>query len=396
MSEIAATPARPLAALGALGALAAVGAAFCAALGIALGATPAGAQLPNAPAGMMASQYKVDLAIPDAPATALVAVDASQLSRPSTTRELAASVSGFTGAGGRVTLPATAGLEIAPRLLFGATRLSIADYRANAVLSRLRVSGAVRRATTDGAPSDFAIGVRTSLVDRSDPHTDARYVADVDALLTRLATLRADRLADSLGARECTTLACLRSRDSTGIRVVAAGEAYAATLDALRRRVRQFEDSAWNRLVWDVAAAARGRAAPTGVSAGESPTAQEYAAWTLLGVPLGGGQAVLGARGTYARDSAAAGAPFAWRGMIGARVYAGANQYKAFVEGQSVFRAGRAELLLNGGAEVRLIDSFWAVFSAGYLVPTGEARSRFVSSLKLRVAPPAKGAIPGA
>ncbi len=339
----------------------------------------------------VAGNYKVDLAIPDAPATALVAVDASKLSRPSTTRELSATFSNFVGAEGRIDLPATFGIEIAPRLLFGAGRLQLSEYGAAPVLSRLRLSAAVRRGTAGDAPSDFAVGVRTSLVDRSDPHTDAAYTADVSALLASLAALRADMLAEGRNARACRMLACLRAADSAGTEVLPdAKRRYDAVLDALRQRARQFEEQAWNRPIWDVAAAARGRAASEGVQA---PTAQEYAAWTLLGLPLGraSGQAVFGARGTYARDSTQARAPFAWSGMVGARLYAGSNRYKAFAEGQSVVRRATTEWLLNGGAEVHLYDSLWAVASAGYLVPTGESRSRFVSAFKLRVAPPTRG-----
>src|SRR5688572_9352368 len=76
-------------------------------------------QVVNGSAGMdtLASKYRVDFAIPDAPAFVLVKVEDSKILRPVSVRDFALGFSNFQDDDGDFDVPDAFGVEVAPFLL---------------------------------------------------------------------------------------------------------------------------------------------------------------------------------------------------------------------------------------------------------------------------------------
>ncbi len=89
--------------------------------------------------------YKIDFAIPDAPAFKLLEVDQSAILRPQTVRDLAVVLDGFRGEGNAFVVPRQLGVEFSPGLLIGGGQLHLTDYAARKALYALRLSGATNR-----------------------------------------------------------------------------------------------------------------------------------------------------------------------------------------------------------------------------------------------------------
>ena len=72
--------------------------------------------------------YKVDFAIPDAPAFKLLEVDESAILRPQTVRDVAAAFDAFRGQSGTFVVPKQIGVEFSPALIAGSRYLKVSDY----------------------------------------------------------------------------------------------------------------------------------------------------------------------------------------------------------------------------------------------------------------------------
>ncbi|HCV43785.1 MAG TPA: hypothetical protein DGH68_09905, partial [Bacteroidetes bacterium] len=121
--------------------------------------------------------FRVDFAIPDAPAFTLLGSEPSNILRPTTVREFSVAFSDFVSNGSSLTIPRTFGVEFSPGLIISGPKLSLTDYRKLDWLYRLRVSAATQRNGNGNSSTDMALGVRTSVIDESDLRHDDAYVA---------------------------------------------------------------------------------------------------------------------------------------------------------------------------------------------------------------------------
>jgi hypothetical protein len=371
-------------------------------------APPAGAQTARAPDPTLARSLGLDFAVPESPAFDLLAIEPSAILRPTSVKELTAAISGLVGDGTAISIPRQFGVEFAPALLIGGRNLSLKSYRAQPWLYRLRVSGAASRPDSGTTPTMLAVGVRASLVDRSDPRMNAAYLRAVEAMhlrrvrdltavsdsLVKLGMLPPGRVpaeatdlvtafvagperADSVlqawgvpGDRKAEILALIR-------RLRVAGMVDRSELDALHD---EFEDATWNATTFDVALAARADAQNPD---GGTPELRRWAAWATLGLPLGRtGQVLLGARGSLEHDSTSGD----WdpAGTFSSRVYFGDNDIKFLLEVQGKF-GGDADpvWLASSGGEFRTPLGPWLRFTAGLERDEQLNRSRLTSNVSL-------------
>jgi hypothetical protein len=312
-----------------------------------------------------AKDYKVDFAVPDAPAFKLLEVEESAILRPQTVQDLTTAFSGFRGDGSAFVVPKNIGVEFSPGLLANGQKLKLTDYQALKFLYALRFSGAANRDSLNRG--NLAGGVRFSLVDEQDLRTSGKTATD-----TAITRLTASMLAIYSAARNRVGPAAPLAPT---VDEKAALEAFGDSIKAYWAREN------WNATSLDIAFAGRARTAD---SLGHDPQLDEVAAWGTYANGLQKwGQLLLGVKVGAARDSAG---DYQASNTIAARLYVGSNILKAYAEGQSAIAAKvGAEWLMSSGAEIKLGEVGWLNLSAGFTGPV-EGKSRLVTSFKFKSA----------
>lgn len=338
----------------------------------------------------LTNAFRINYTVPDAPAFSLVDVDASNLLRPATLRELAASVTSFTDGEG-FSIPRTFAVEFAPGLLIGGKHLTLGAYRRNP-LNWIRVSAATKRLAGAENPSEIAVGLRFSVKDKADPRRNDDLLVGLDSLnqlIFDAITALPPTMQMAIPSNQALTPDQLYQAlpDSVQARIQAL---MAARVALLNEQAQVNSSETWNNSAIDLATAARFSSAD---SLGRGIEATDIAAWLTAAVKIQTwGQALFGFKASLARDTSFvedADNPFGAEGSAGVRLYIGTNRYKMFTEAQFETEHRTDErmetLLLNGGGEARLQDGTWIEFGGGlqynFLTEQWDVVSKF--SLKL-------------
>jgi hypothetical protein len=381
--------------------------------------------------------FRVDIAVPEAPALLLTAGDANSLLRPSTVRDFSAAFSDFTDEEGRFTLPASFAVEIAPRLLFFGRGLTVQRYAglpadidipvrkdsgaglvypaepaANLVTrawSTLRVSLATHRLEGQDQPTKIALGFRTSPINDADPRLNTNYRRAIRTLLagrnrlnTEIAQNRCQikpgleppaadapmppgyvppSLDPGVALAQC--LVAPAPVPPTPVQeLIARRDAVQDSIVAARRA---FAEDNWNQNTLEFAGAFSLAARD---STGRSPRPAEYAAWGTYTHPLASwAQGLLGARFRSARDTVSDERQAEW--LLGGRLYMGRNNAKALVEAQLPLGDELDTQPYAGlGVEARILPELWATFSAGVERHDDARASRLVTRFSIRSGKP--------
>ena len=315
-----------------------------------------------------AKDYKVDFAIPDAPAFKLLQVDESAILRPQTVRDLTLAVDGFRGNNNAFVVPKQFGIEVSPGLLIGAAQLKLSDYNAKKFLYATRFSGATGRDSLNRG--QIAAGVRFSLVDEEDMRS--KGANGTDTAVTRLT----ERM------RDIYVTARLRTRPPAPF-VLTEDEKNA--LNALADSIKGYwADHYWNARSVEFAFAGR---ALTTDTLGHNPKMDEIAGWITYANGLRGwGQFLFGAKVGSARESTGS---FHASNTLAARLYIGSNALKTFVEGQEASSSTtQAKWLVNSGVEIKIPGVGWINASAGYASAVNGGEPRVISSFKFKTGVP--------
>jgi len=338
----------------------------------------------------LTNAFRVDYTVPDGPAFSLVDVDASNILRPATIRELAASVTSFTDDDG-FSIPRTFAVEFAPGLLIGGKHLTLGEYRRNP-LNWIRLSAATKRLAGAANPSELALGLRFSIKDKADPRRNDDLLVGLDSLnqlIFDAITALPPAMQLAIPSNQALTPDQLYQAlpDSVQTRIQAL---VAARVVLLNEQAQINSSETWNNSAIDLATAVR---FSTADSLGRGIEATDIAAWLTAAVKIQTwGQVLFGVKGSLARDTSFVenvDNPFGAEGSAGMRLYIGTNRYKMFTEAQfeTEHRTDdRMEtLLLNGGGEARLQNGTWIEFGGGlqynFLTEQWDVVSKF--SLKL-------------
>ncbi|HEX7069416.1 MAG TPA: hypothetical protein VF190_01370 [Rhodothermales bacterium] len=301
------------------------------------------------PTQELAQSFRLDLAIPDAPAFLILEREGGEVLRPTSARAVATALSGFFGEDGGFVVPEELGVEVSPGLLIGGPNLSVAEYRQHPWLYRLRVSLASSRGTGGEVPTAVSLGIRVTTVDRADLRTSTTYEQEATALaeaINDLYVAERQRLGPTVPLEDIAALPHVQ-------------EGTHALVETFRER---WSERRWNARIDELALAFRATAADSLV---RNLRADRIAAWYTSAHPLGTWGQFIGA------ISAEAGKilledEYSLQGSLGSRFYAGSNAYRAYLEAQVSLREDDdVRWLVNGGAEVRLTDDLWIDFSAG-------------------------------
>ena len=313
--------------------------------------------------------YRIDFAIPDAPAFILLQTDASAILRPQTARDLVGALDGFRGAGNTFVVPRQLGIEFSPGLFIGGGQLTLADYAARKYLYATRLSGATGRDSLDRA--QLAAGIRFSVVDEQDIRSRGGGGTDtvVTAFTQRiLAVYRAARI---------------RAGPPPAPIVFAGDER--ALVEAIGDSIRHYwAERYWNASSLELAFGARVRGAD---SLGRDPRMDEVAGWFTYANGLRDwGQLLLGAKVGAARDTSGS---LGAANTLAARLYIGSNALKGFAEAQQALSSRTdARWILNGGVEFLLPSIGWINASAGYASASDGGRGRVISSFRFKAGVP--------
>lgn len=313
--------------------------------------------------------YKIDFAIPDAPAFKLLDVDQSAILRPQTVRDLAVALDGFRGNGNAFVVPKQFGVELSPGLLIGSGRLQLTDYAARKYLYATRLSGATSRDTANRG--QLAGGIRFSIVDEQDIRSKGG--GGTDPVVT----------AFTESIRDVYAAARRRAGPPPAPIILTDGER--DQVEAVSDSIKQY----WAEKYWNASSLelALGTRVTSRDSLGHDPKVDEAAGWMTYANGLQGwGQLLVGARLGAARDT---GGTFRAANTLAARLYVGSNALKAFVEGQQALVSNTtAQWLLNSGVEVQLPSVGWLDASAGYASPPSGGKGRVISSFRYKAALP--------
>lgn len=300
----------------------------------------------------LASGFRIDFAVPDAPAFQLLESESSDILRPSSVREFATSFSSFVNADQGFSIPKTFAIEFSPGLLIGGNRLTLKGYRARSWLYRSRLSAGIKRLDGETGPSQIAIGFRTSIIDESDLRQDTALMNDIAKITGHILQIAKNQAAPPPlegGGAEIVKLTGNITIDSLN--------------QALTKRIADAQaDQRWNKEALDVAGAVLLVAQD---SLGQNLRSFEIAGWITYATGLGTswGQLLIGSKLSTKRDSVAGDLGFS--GSVSTRLYIGANSYKVFAETQFKKQRGSELLSLNGGGEARLARGVWFSFGGG-------------------------------
>lgn len=315
----------------------------------------------------LAGSYRVDFALPDAPAFTLLDDNPSDILRPSSVKEFALSLSSFidTSTGG-FDIPQAFAVEFSPGLLVGGNSLSLSQYQRTPWLYRLRLSAGTRRLNGSAAPSEIAVGIRTSFIDKSDLRTNTALLSRVTAITEQIRQVAAPSVepppADGSGAAVVTLSSADRAK------VDSLNTLLQAEIDNAQRKAAQ----QWNGRSLDFAVAALFSSKDSLVKGLQT---SELTGWLTWGEGFGTwGQLLIGGkagvqRGNGVQDSAAADSTTSstmdFTAAVSARLYIGVNAYKMFTELQWATTEASNTLLINGGGEAMLRSGLWVSFGGG-------------------------------
>jgi hypothetical protein len=285
-------------------------------------------------ASAQATSGSVNYAIPDSPAFAFLGTSPTKVERPGSARDLAITVLSGLGSEGRT----QQGFALDVRPWFLIPGLSIPPERyerfwyfvaANAQLSVGTVAGASD--TTTQGDTDFAVGLRLTLVDRGDPMLSAEYRRKLGSILDGCAPKQPGTTSEG------QDLACMH-----------------AQVNALRKK---WLDQHWNASRVGLGLASGWRAPGSIV---EDSRFKGLGAWLVAGTGLGN-WAQLIALGRYDRDA------LVKTNVVqgGGRVNLGSGWMNAFAEATVHWRpsapAGtdRFDGQWSGGLEVRIAEQTW-------------------------------------
>jgi hypothetical protein len=316
--------------------------------------------------------FRLDFAVPDAPAFKLIDVNESKILRPTAVRELCLALSDFVDSeNSLLTIPRAFAVELSPALLIAGKTLKLQRYQQNPWLYRLRISGATKREQGESGPSQIAFGLRLSLIDESDLRTDKDFIKQATKIADRINTIY--------------TNARKRIGPPPSKIVLTPDEQEMA--DGLNKEFKdQKAEEKWNAEVLDIALALR---AMVSDSLSKNLEMEEYSFWITYGRGLlkENGQWLLGGNAGFKRDST--GGDFKFDVSVASRIYIGVNKFKGFIEVQAFKVEGEdLDILFNSGAEAMIGKSTWLVFSAG-AERNGETDNwNIVSNFKFKVGLP--------
>lgn len=323
--------------------------------------------------GENAFDLRTDFAIPDAPAFKILNLDGSEIHRPTSARDLAVAVSDFLKINNNITLPQQLALEFSPGLLMGGKSLTIKKYRDNRFWYRTRISIATAQEEGSTTATKLAIGVRSTLVDKSDMRMDTIFFQKATELAFEINNYVMSLIT---GPMDNNAISQMTQRPDVKAKVKEFEDEFR------RNYMEKWTEEHWNARIDEYAFAVLFQSPD---STAEKLELEQLSAWFTSARSIGtSAQLLLGARASMTRKEFGSD-EYDSKFTLSSRMYSGTNKAKVFVEGQfAAFQNQKSQWLFNSGGEMLLKDGFWIEFSAGGAYNTSVKHTRLVTEFELK------------
>jgi len=315
----------------------------------------------------------LNFAVPESPAFKILGVSPSDIMRPTTTRDIAVSVGNYFLTNGGA-IPKDLAVEIAPSLFN--PKLSLADYNANKWWYNSTISIGTKQ-NPDGSYA-AAVGVSTKIIDKADLRSNSSMISFDDVIGPKINAAMTD---------ETNAIAFEMFRqgipyDTAFNRVSRAltdtsdknYKVYHTKIDSCilakginANSISQYRDSLknalWNATVLEIGFASLFNSQDSLIK--NISSISQIGFWLTYGHRLGKkGQLLLGVNGNI-RDTGAQKLND-YNINVGARIYYGGNDLKAFVDGEVISQSYSEPIYQSDlGIEGTFFGGLWASFSLG-------------------------------
>jgi hypothetical protein len=314
----------------------------------------------------LAKDLAPNFAVPDAPAFNILNKNPDNLLKPSSVKDMGLAFADFLSDGERITLPNALALEFSPALLINGKNLSLEEYQKNDWLYRLRVSLATKR-QDESTATDIALGIRFSTEDESDLRTNPDYITDATDLTRKIQQLYDKRrleLGPTAKIEEIEDDRTLKEEKKL----------------LIEEFVAAWEEDNWNADITEYAVAVK---ASSEDSLAKNLKLNRVSVWYTKAKKLSTwGQYLLGVYGNY--EKLAPRDKYESSGSLIARLYAGNNQFKLFMEAQAtLIDDQKPKWLFDSGLELKAAENLWIDLTAGIEV-TGQQDAVLVTGFKFK------------
>lgn len=322
-------------------------AAFVVTLSLAV-AAPCAAQAPG-----------FQTAVPESPAFTFLGATPNLVSRPSSVRDLGAAL--LTGVNPEGVMQQGFALDLTPWIYIPGYSIPLDDYASSVLqrgLANLQLSVGTVATAGDSASTDFAIGLRTTLFDGTDPMVNDSLTTALGPALRRCAAGVGPGLSEEEGREKIQECADSVVLDAWG----------------------EYSASRWNASFLAVGIAAGARAPDSRL---RSTGYAGLKTWIVGGLPLFRLPAQVLGQFTFGDRPALSGEPATTELTYGARLLMGSASFHAFVEAIGVSLSDPpggdgAGLSWSGGLEFQLSDGMWASTGFGQRFEGFDAPERVV------------------
>lgn len=330
----------------------------------------------------------LNYSVPESPAFKILGTGASNILRPTSTRDIAVAIGDYYLNNG-TTIPRNVAVEISPSLFN--PKVNLGDYEKE----RAWYTSAYSIGTKVNPSGSYAValGAKMKLIDDADLRTNKKLRAFIDSYGMTLPTAYVD-------AKAVVAKAMGYENDIVGFNQILADPSDAhhvkavemvnseinkkVDLDKISKFRNEQKDSLWNAQVWDIG---------LGVSFASKDsllknlsTLDRVGIWTTYGLPLSSqSQLLIGLNALLKDDST--GTLNTGNGNVGARVYWGRNDIKGFVEAECVCENKVVPLYKGGaGLETTFSGGIWITFDLGF-DKMGSQPAKFAPSVSISFAP---------
>ena len=348
------------------------------------------AQIPMSPDSLLLDKFLLDFTVPDIPAFKALGTDPSTILRPSDAKKFAIMMAPFNSGRG-ITIPQSFALEAAPWKL-SSKNVSLATYRKNSTYRLLYNTslslGTLRDSETSA--SRLAMGIRFKILGKNaDFITQAKLLDTTYNTLAKVENIRAkmeDEWREKNNIKDDETYTKEKQEEFA--------KYFKSTLDPILQQsvstsIEKFNKENWNAARMDVAISWLGASPDSLVKEMSFRSWQSWVTFATRPSPNNHHtQFLLGLTSSLNKKLTDTTRKFNLAANV--RWYEGTKDFHGFMEFQvktDSLMNKKANTLINLGAEIRVLQNFWIVFSGGVdNLISSEFKRRFISGLNLKYA----------
>lgn len=311
-------------------------------------------------------------AIPDLPAFNALETEPSNLLRPSSSKDFSIVANEFFD-GKNIVIPKAIAIEIAPIKLMKQNSLTLSDYQKSPALYNMRISIGSLRDTSN--ISKVAIGIRTTLIDKSDIKSKEN-IEKVYAFLNKKVMAKNKFIDDQLDIMDISEEEYAESPEIQSKIDSLYSALQSTTLKAYLKEHSKYNN--WNEEKLDIALSLVGNS-PDSIF--QNIRFNSLVFWVTYANAIGkNGQILLGGNTRYYNENSTKYFDI----TIPVRYYYGSNFLKGYIEGQYSYKQNvkSSYITYRMGCEYHLHKGLWLNFGAGVANDITSNSSKFVSNVK--------------